>query len=279
MAEELEEERAEARRREADPEQVPALHVHGVDFSYGEVQVLFDVGFEVRRGEVLALLGTNGAGKSTILRVVAGLGVPARGVVRLDGRTITFVPPEVRGRYGIQLLQGGKGTFPDLTVRENLEMAAFRYRNDRADLARRVHRVRDLFHPLVELDDRRASSLSGGQQQMLALGMALVHEPDVLLVDELSLGLSPSVVRGPAGDRRTALKAEGATMVIVERSLNIALALADRAVFLRKRGRCARGRRRRAGRARRPGPCSSAARAVDVLLPPGSAATRPQTGS
>ncbi|MBX3314204.1 MAG: MFS transporter [Actinobacteria bacterium] len=233
VAQELEEERDEARRREADPEQVPALQVHGVDFSYGSVQVLFDVGFEVRRGEVLALLGTNGAGKSTILRVVAGLGVPARGVVRLDGRTITFVPPELRGRYGIQLLQGGKGTFPDLTVQENLEMAGFRYRHDRADLDRRIGRVLDLFGGLADRRDQRASSLSGGQQQMLALALALVHEPDLLLVDELSLGLSPTVVQELL-EIVEQLKADGTTMVIVEQSLNVALALSDRAVFLEK---------------------------------------------
>ena len=115
------------------PDAVPALQVVDVDFSYGPVQVLFDVGFEVRRGEVLALLGTNGAGKSTILRAVAGLGTPARGVVRLNGRTITYTTPEQRARLGIRILLGGKGVFPAMTVHENLEMAAFVYRGDSAD--------------------------------------------------------------------------------------------------------------------------------------------------
>ncbi len=110
---ELREELAEQERRTEDPSEVPALHVHGVDFSYGHVQVLFDVGFEVRKGEVLGLLGTNGAGKSTILRVIAGLGTPSRGVVRLHGESITFVAPERRVHMGIQLLPGGKGTFPE----------------------------------------------------------------------------------------------------------------------------------------------------------------------
>ena len=94
------------------PETVPALQVVNVDFAYGPVQVLFDVGFEVRHGEVLALLGTNGAGKSTILRVIAGLGTPARGVVRLNGRNITYTTPEQRSRLGIRILLGGKGVFP-----------------------------------------------------------------------------------------------------------------------------------------------------------------------
>src|SRR3954449_2533300 len=127
---ELQEEMAEHRRQQDKPAEIPALQVADVDFSYGPVQVLFDVGFEVRKGEVLALLGTNGAGKSTILRVIAGLGTPARGVVRLDGQTVTYVAPERRGPLGIRLLPGGKGVFPQMTVRENLEMAAFVYRRD-----------------------------------------------------------------------------------------------------------------------------------------------------
>jgi ABC-type branched-subunit amino acid transport system ATPase component/predicted MFS family arabinose efflux permease len=233
VAAELEEERAELRRCQADPAHVPAVQVSGIDFHYGSVQVLFDVGFEVRRGEVLALLGTNGAGKSTILRVIAGLGTPARGVVRLHGRTITFVPPERRAAYGIQLLQGGKGVFPQMTVEENLEMGAFRYRSDPADRDRRIARVLDLFVDLGERRNQRAGSLSGGQQQMLALAVALLHEPEVLLVDELSLGLSPVVVQELLGVVER-LKADGTTIVLVEQSLNIALALADRAVFLEK---------------------------------------------
>src|SRR5207253_689872 len=103
-----------------------------------------DVAFDVRPGEVLALLGTNGAGKSTILRVVAGLGTPARGVVRLHGRTITYTTPEQRARLGVRILIGGKGVYPAMTVRENLEMAAFVYRKDEEDFQRRIDRVTDL---------------------------------------------------------------------------------------------------------------------------------------
>jgi ABC-type branched-subunit amino acid transport system ATPase component/predicted MFS family arabinose efflux permease len=233
VAAELEEEREEARRREMEPERIPAVQVKGVDFHYGTVQVLFDVGFEVQRGEVLALLGTNGAGKSTILRLIAGLGTPTQGVVRLDGRTITFVPPERRIDYGVHLLQGGKGTFPDLTVRENLEVGAFRYRNDPADRDRRLAAVLDLFTDLAGRQDQLASSLSGGQQQMLALAVTLLHEPDVLLIDELSLGLSPIVVEELLRLVHR-LRTLGTTMIVVEQSLNVALAIADRAVFLEK---------------------------------------------
>lgn len=230
---ELREELDEHERRRTDPEQVPALQVAGVDFSYGHVQVLFDAGFEVRRGEVLALLGTNGAGKSTLLRVVAGLGTPARGVVRLGGQTVTFVSPEARSRLGIHLLQGGKGVFPAMTVAENLEVGAFAYRTDPADRAARVERVLTLFPDLATRLDQPAGSLSGGQQQILALAIVLLHDPEVLLIDELSLGLAPVVVQEllTVVER---LKAEGLTIVIVEQSLNVALSVADRAVFMEK---------------------------------------------
>ncbi len=229
----LREEMDEARRRRDDPESVPALQVSAVDFSYGPVQVLFDVGFEVRQGEVLALLGTNGAGKSTILRVVAGLGTPSRGVVRLNGENITYVAPENRVDLGIRLLVGGKGTFGQMTVRENLEMAAYLYRRDPADRERRIARVEGLFPTVAEKSKHRAASLSGGQQQMLALAMTLIHDPEVLVIDELSLGLSPIVVQELLGTVEQ-LKAEGLTIVVVEQSLNVALAIADRAVFLEK---------------------------------------------
>jgi ABC-type branched-subunit amino acid transport system ATPase component/MFS family permease len=230
---ELREEMDEHQRQQASPDEIPALQVNDIDFAYGHVQVLFDVGFEVRKGEVLALLGTNGAGKSTILRVIAGLGTPARGVVRLNGLSITYVSPEKRGLMGIRLLPGGKGVFPQMTVRENLEMAAFVYRQDSEDQERRIAKVLDLFEDLAGRQDQSAASLSGGQQQMLALACVLLHEPDVLLIDELSLGLSPIMVQSLLGVVER-LKGEGITIVIVEQSLNVALAMADRAVFLEK---------------------------------------------
>jgi ABC-type branched-subunit amino acid transport system ATPase component/predicted MFS family arabinose efflux permease len=229
----LREEMDERRRQATEPENVPALQVNNVDFSYGPVQVLFDVGFEVRRGEVLTLLGTNGAGKSTILRVIAGLGTPSRGVVRLHGIPITFVAPEQRVRYGIRLLPGGRGVFPGMTVRENLEIGAYIYRADRADRDRRIARVLDLFEDLAGRQHQTAGSLSGGQQQMLALAITLLHDADVLLIDELSLGLSPLLIQRLLAVIER-LKREGMTIVLVEQSLNLALAVADRAVFLEK---------------------------------------------
>jgi ABC-type branched-subunit amino acid transport system ATPase component/predicted MFS family arabinose efflux permease len=229
---ELQEEREETRRQSADPESIPVLQLNHIDFSYGNVQVLFDVGFEVQRGEVLALLGTNGSGKSTALRVAAGL-TPDRGVVRLNGRDITYTTAEQRSRLGLHLLPGGRGVFGDMTVADNLTIGGFSYRSDKEDLRRRKERVLRLFPTLGRLLSRRAGSLSGGEQQMLALAIALLHDPEVLIIDELSLGLAPIVVQELIAVVER-LKADGVTMVIVEQSLNVAAAIADRAVFLEK---------------------------------------------
>jgi ABC-type branched-subunit amino acid transport system ATPase component/predicted MFS family arabinose efflux permease len=230
---ELQEEQKESQRQADDPDAIPALHLNNIDFSYGHVQVLFGVSFEVKRGEVLALLGTNGAGKSTALKVAAGLVTADRGVVRLKGRTVTYATPEQRAKLGIHLLPGGRGVFGEMTVRENLEMGGFVYRGDQADLERRIQRMFALFPPLEAAKGRRADTMSGGQQQMLALAIALLHDPEVLMIDELSLGLAPIVVQELIGVVEQ-LKSQGVTMIIVEQSLNVAAAIADRAVFLEK---------------------------------------------
>jgi ABC-type branched-subunit amino acid transport system ATPase component/predicted MFS family arabinose efflux permease len=230
---ELQEELEEHRRQEEDPASIPVLQLNGVDLSYGHVQVLFGLSLEVQRGEVLALLGTNGAGKSTALRVAAGLEVASRGVVRLNGRDITYTTPEQRNRLGIHLLQGGKGVFPQMTVAENLEMGGFVYRSDRTDLRRRTDRVLELFPVLRERRAQRAGSLSGGEQQMLALAIVMLHEPEILMIDELSLGLAPIVVQNLL-EVVESLRAAGVTLIIVEQSLNVAAAIAERAVFLEK---------------------------------------------
>jgi ABC-type branched-subunit amino acid transport system ATPase component/predicted MFS family arabinose efflux permease len=230
---ELREEQEEHQRQAADPSAIPMLQLNNVDFSYGHVQVLFEVGFEVKRGEVLALLGTNGAGKSTALKVAAGLVTADHGVVRLAGRTITYATPEQRSKLGIHLLPGGRGVFGGMTVMENLEMGAFAYRSDRADLKGRIEKVLAMFPALDAAQKRRANTLSGGEQQMLALAIALLHDPQVLMIDELSLGLAPIVVQELITVIER-LKNEGVTMIIVEQSLNVAAAIADRAVFMEK---------------------------------------------
>ena len=229
---ELFDEQDEQRRATGDDE-VPALQLNNIDFSYGPVQVLFDVAFEVKKGETLALLGTNGAGKSTILRVISGLGIPQRGVVRLGGRTVTYTSPQLRSRLGIQQLPGGKGVFSDMTVRQNLVMGSYIHRRDSVDVERRIASVLELFPDLERRQGQRASSMSGGQQQMLALARVLLHEPEILLIDELSLGLAPTVVQDLL-ELIERLQERGQTIILVEQSLNVALSIADRAIFLEK---------------------------------------------
>ncbi|MDQ1382643.1 MAG: hypothetical protein QOG65_22 [Actinomycetota bacterium] len=233
VVEELLEEQEEQRKRAADGARVPVLQMVNTDFSYGPVQVLFDVNFEVHKGECVALLGTNGAGKSTILRCISGLEVPERGVLRLNGRNITFVAPEQRVKHGIVQLPGGKGVFPSLTVMQNLKVAARLRGGTAGEIDARITDVLELFPELAERPKQLAKSLSGGQQQMLALARVLMQDPEILLIDELSLGLAPVVVQRllELVDR---LRARGQTMVIVEQSLNVALAISDRAIFLEK---------------------------------------------
>ncbi len=233
VVQELREELDERDRREAIDAELPVMQLANVDFSYGHVQVLFDVNFEVRRGETLALLGTNGAGKSTILRVISGLAIPERGVVRLNGQTFTYVAPETRARLGIMQLPGGKGVFPSMSVRTNLEVSARLASKDRVEQRHRIDAVFEIFPELRERAAQAAGSMSGGQQQMLALARVLIHEPEILLIDELSLGLAPVVVERLLEVVDT-LKQRGQTMIIVEQSLNVALAIADRAIFLEK---------------------------------------------
>jgi ABC-type branched-subunit amino acid transport system ATPase component len=151
----------------------------------------------------------------------------------LNGRTITFTSPEQRARLGIEMLPGGSGVFRALSVRDNLLVGAYRYRHDEADVERRIAHVFELFPTLAERQNQRAGALSGGQQQVLALGRVMLHEPKLLVIDELSLGLAPAVVHQLL-EMIEQLKAAGQTMIIVEQSLNVAAAVADRAVFLEK---------------------------------------------
>jgi ABC-type branched-subunit amino acid transport system ATPase component/sugar phosphate permease len=229
---ELLEEQEERKRMAADPEHIPVLQVRNLDAGYGPLQVLFDVEFEVQRGEVLALLGTNGAGKSTLLKTVSGLIMPDRGVVRFNGRTITLVAPELRVAAGMVQVPGGEAIFPTMSVRENLDIWCELIEDvTKRDAAReRVYRV---FPQVKDRLGQRAGSLSGGQQQMLGLSKALLLERDILLIDEWSLGLAPLVVQELLGVVER-LKAEGMTMVIVEQSVNVALAVADRAIYMER---------------------------------------------
>jgi branched-chain amino acid transport system ATP-binding protein len=208
------------------------VSARGIDVSYGRLQVLFDVDLDVRPGEIVALLGTNGAGKSTLLKAMCGL-VPSRGTVRLGEQELSGRSAEQIVRSGIALMPGGRAVFPTLTVDEHLRLATWTFRRDRERIAADLADVTELFPILAERGGQLAGNLSGGEQQQLALATTLLLRPEVLLIDELSLGLAPMVV-GALCDVVRRLNATGITVVVVEQSVNVALTLAERAVFMEK---------------------------------------------
>jgi branched-chain amino acid transport system ATP-binding protein len=209
------------------------LECRGVDVSYGPVQILFGVDFDVEEGEIVALLGTNGAGKSTLLKAVCGLVKPKRGTVTFNGEDVTDLPADVTTHRGVSLMPGGKGVFPTLTVAENLRLASWLIRNDPTRIEEARAEVEELFPILKQRSSQMAGNLSGGEQQMLALGGALMTRPQLLMIDELSLGLAPTIVAQLLEVVRE-IHRRGTTIVIVEQSINVALQLAQRAVFMEK---------------------------------------------
>jgi ABC-type branched-subunit amino acid transport system ATPase component len=209
------------------------LRCQRIDMAYGSVKILFGVDFEVRAGEIVALLGTNGAGKSTLLKAICGLVRPIAGTVWFKGENITKTPADVLARNGLSLMPGGKGVFPTLSVEENLRLASWLIRDDPERVALAKEEVFDLFPVLADRRGQMAGNLSGGEQQMLALGTCLVTRPELLMIDELSLGLAPTIV-GQLLDVVREIHRRGTTIVIVEQSVNVALELAERAVFMEK---------------------------------------------
>ena len=217
----------------AAPDGDALLSCRGIDVSYGPVQILFGVDFDVTRHEIVALLGTNGAGKSTLLKGICGLVKPKRGTVTFQGEDITDLPADVTTRRGVSLMPGGKGVFPTLTVAENLRLATWLIRDDQERIEAARAEVLELFPVLAERHNQMAGNLSGGEQQMLALGSALMTRPELLMIDELSLGLAPTIV-GQLLEVVREVHRRGSTIVIVEQSVNVALNLAERAVFMEK---------------------------------------------
>ena len=209
------------------------LMVRALDSGYDGVQVLFGVDLDVADGEMLAILGTNGAGKSTLLRTISGLLVPTAGAVLFDGRDITSADPNRIAEDGIMQVPGGRGIFPGLTVAESLRVAGWMYDKEPEHLAAATGQVLDHFPVLRRRLDTTAGNLSGGEQQMLSLAQAFIAKPRLLLIDELSLGLAPTVVESLL-DIVRAIHANGTTVVLVEQSVALALRLCDRAVFMEK---------------------------------------------
>lgn len=219
----------------AEPAAAPVLSAEEIDFSYGTLQVLFGVSLRLHSGEALALLGTNGAGKSTLLNVIAGtVTPPSHGKVFFEGREITRDPAERLVGQGLVLVRGGRGIFSDLTVGENLDvqLTSLSRRDKRATASRR-EKVFETFPRLCERLSQKAGSLSGGEQQQLAIAKAVMLDPKVLCIDELSLGLAPVVVQELLDIVRS-IHASGTSVILVEQSLNIACELCSRAIFMEK---------------------------------------------
>ncbi|MCA1727473.1 MAG: ABC transporter ATP-binding protein [Actinobacteria bacterium] len=222
------------KRAAAEPApRAPMLTLRGVQAFYGPVQVLFDVDLEVGEGEMVALLGTNGAGKTTILRVISGILPPAAGQVTWRDRSLRGVRPADIVRAGIVQMPGGRGVFPGLSIQENLEMGGFLLGRDKAARRQAIERVLEDFPALAERRRQVAGSLSGGQQQMLTLAKSFVMKPKLLLVDELSLGLAPKVVEELLEILRR-FNREGLAVLLVDQHVDLALDVAERAYFIER---------------------------------------------
>jgi branched-chain amino acid transport system ATP-binding protein len=231
----------------------PMLECKAVEVAYGSVQILFGVDMEVAEGEIVALLGTNGAGKSTLLKAISGLVDPIGGQIFFDGQDITHISAVKAARMGIVQVPGGKAVFPTLTVAEHFKAAAWMFaKEDPAEVEARVQEVLDLFPRLRERWDQMAGNMSGGEQQQLALGMAFVAKPKLLIIDELSLGLAPTVVEKLLDIVRK-IHDQGCTIVLVEQSVNVALTVAEHAYFMEK------------GQIRYDGPTAELLKRTDIL--------------
>ena len=201
------------------------LQVRGLEVHYGGICAVRGVDIDVAAGEKVALIGANGAGKTSALKAIARM-LPARGAVRLDGADIADAPPHSLVGQGLALVPEGRGVFARLSVRENLEMGAY-VRTDRAAIADDIERVFSLLPRLRERAGQTAGTLSGGEQQMLAIGRALMSRPRLLLLDEPSMGLSPIMVATVFEVIRTVAQ-EGVTLLLVEQNARLALSLCDR---------------------------------------------------
>jgi branched-chain amino acid transport system ATP-binding protein len=206
------------------------LEVQTLSSGYGELQILWDVSLELEAGKLTALVGSNGVGKTTLLRTLVGLIKPWKGSITFDGRDVTRVSPHAKAAQGIVMVPEGRQLFTDMTVYENLEMGAFTSRS-KSGFQRDLAWVYELFPRLEERSTQKAGTLSGGEQQMLAVARGLMAQPEILMFDELSLGLAPFLVL-TIFEILQKLKAEGLTMLLVEQNVQMALAISDYAYVL-----------------------------------------------
>jgi len=209
------------------------LRLENVHAAYGPIDVPFGIDIEVNDGEIVALLGTNGAGKTTILRVISGVLKPKTGDVVFEGDSLLgHRPPDIVKR-GIVQMPGGRGVFPGMTVAENLDLAGFLYGKDRKKKHQMIDKVLTYFPVLAQRRGQMAGSMSGGQQQMLTLAKSFVMDPKLLMIDELSLGLAPVIVEDLLEIVRR-FNADGVAVVLVDQHVDLALEVASRAYFMER---------------------------------------------
>jgi branched-chain amino acid transport system ATP-binding protein len=202
------------------------LQVSNIHCAYDNVPVIFNVSFEVKEKELVAIVGANGAGKSTIMKTIAGLIHPKTGMIKFKGEDISHLPANMILRKGISYIPEGRRLFAKLTVSENLELGAY-IENDRNEIERRKREVLELFPILEERRKQIAETLSGGEQQMLAIARGLMSNPELLMLDELSLGLMPSLVESVM-ETIVRINKQGTTILLVEQKVQEALEIADR---------------------------------------------------
>ena len=200
------------------------LEVSGLNVRYGSVEALRDVSIKVEPGRLVAILGANGAGKSTLLRAISGIAGTASGTIALRGEAINGMSAEAIVRKGVSHVPEGRGIFPDMTVKENLMLGAYARRGQ--NLAANYARVMQMFPPIAQRERQFGYTLSGGEQQMLAIGRALMAEPQLLLADELSLGLAPIIVKQVFA-KLDEVRKSGVTVVVVEQNARLAMKFAD----------------------------------------------------
>ncbi len=206
------------------------LEIQNVSSGYGEVQILWNVSLNLERGKLTALVGSNGAGKTTLLRTVMGLLKTSQGTITFEGSDVTRVSPHAKAAQGLVLVPEGRQLFPSMSVYENLEMGAYTVRA-RANFRENLEKVYDMLPRLQERADQKAGTLSGGEQQMLAVARGLMAQPEILMFDELSLGLAPVLVLS-LFEVLQRLKDQGLTMLLVEQNVQMALAVSDYAYVL-----------------------------------------------
>ncbi len=206
------------------------LELKDVSVHYGRIRAIHDISFSVDEGEIVSLIGANGAGKTTTMRTISGLLSPSSGSITFDGQDITKMKAHLRVVHGISQAPEGRGIFPGMTVLENLDMGTFGLKN-KSGVAESYERVFSLFPRLDERKKQFGGTMSGGEQQMLAIGRALMSQPRVLLLDEPSMGLAPQFIR-QIFKIITEINAQGTTVLLVEQNANQALARAHRAFVL-----------------------------------------------